>query len=222
MTVRPFDAVIFDMDGTLVDSEPMTRVVVDRLLAQHGLPPEAVDDRDLHGVTWAAIADLLGGLHPGLQACSADSLAADWLGLWRAEPPATVPGIEAALVALTASGRPVALATSSHRNAADALVERPVFASVFDVITTAEDIERSKPDPQIFELAAARLGVAPDRCLVFEDSLAGLTGARAAGMGCVAVLLRSADRVRARDLSDLAVEDFTQLPSGFFGPPQQT
>jgi HAD superfamily hydrolase (TIGR01509 family) len=209
----PIRAAIFDMDGTLVDSEGMTRLVVDPLLAAAGLAPDAVPDAELHGVTWAAIAQRLGAV--GV-AADAGGLADAWLDCWRRDPPPVVPGSPAALAAARAAGLRVALATSSDRPAVDALLERPAFAGAFDATVCADDIERSKPDPQIFLRAAAALGVPPAECIVFEDSLAGLRGAAAAGMGAVAILLRSADRAAATALAQRAVVDFEHLPPGFF------
>ena len=78
---------------------------------------------------------------------------------------------------------------------------------------TAEDVERSKPDPQCFQLAAKRLGVDADRCVVFEDSVAGVLAANAAGMRTISVGSNEA----ARRLADLSIKDFRSLGSDFFG-----
>lgn len=82
---------------------------------------------------------------------------------------------------------------------------------IIETIVCAEDVTRGKPDPQPFELAAARLGVPPDRCIVIEDASAGLEGARRAGMKSIGVLTThlhlEADRV---------VKSLEELPSGAF------
>ena len=210
-------AAVFDMDGTLVDSEELTRTVIDGLLAGVGLPPEVLRDEELHGVTWGAIVKLLADRSP--LRVTPEELADAWLACWRAEPPPPVPGAPEALRAIRAAGLRVALATSSDGQAVQALLERPAFADAFDATVCADDIERSKPDPQIFQLAAERLQVAPERCLAFEDSLAGLRAARAAGMITVAVLLRCADPEQARRLADHAIIDFTDLPPELLGTP---
>jgi beta-phosphoglucomutase-like phosphatase (HAD superfamily) len=77
---------------------------------------------------------------------------------------------------------------------------------------SAEDCQRSKPDPECFQIAAQRLGIACERCLVFEDSVAGLQAARAAGMHTIAIG-PGADKA---PLSDRMIADFTELPVGFF------
>ncbi len=215
--IRDVDALVFDMDGTLVDSEHLTRVLVDDLLRDAGLPTDSVDDTELHGVTWAQIAATLLDRHPSLQGrCTPELLHRGWHALWCGSPPVPVPGVVDALKAAKAAGLPLALATSSNGESARSLLDREGFVDVFDAVVTADDIQRSKPDPEIFLLAAERLGIAPARTLVFEDSLAGLRGAKAAGMRSVAVLLRSAAPEQARDLSARAIVDYRDLEPGFF------
>jgi HAD superfamily hydrolase (TIGR01509 family) len=220
---RSIAAAIFDMDGTLVDSEHLTRRVIDDLFAAHALDASGVRDEDLHGVTWGQIAaDLVAGWPPLRGACSGPILHARCQALWLAEPPPPLPGVIDALRDARAAGLRIALATSSQREAADALLERDGFRGAFDAVVTADDIERSKPDPQIFLLAAERLGVPADRCLVFEDSLAGLRAAAAAGMSSIAVLLRCAAPRIARSLAGGAIVDFSELPDGCFGRADRT
>lgn len=216
-SLRGIDAVLFDMDGTVVDSEHLTREVVEALMQERGLGPSGIPDEGLHGVTWAQIAADLVAAWPDLAArCSGDDLHARCHRRWLATPPPAMPGIVAALAAASEAGLAVALATSAHGEAADVLLAREGFVGRFDARVSADDIERSKPDPEIFLVAASRLGVLPGRCLVFEDSLAGLRAAAAAGMDSVGVLLRTADRARARALATATVTDFTDLPAGFF------
>jgi beta-phosphoglucomutase len=91
----------------------------------------------------------------------------------------------------------------------------------FQAVVSVEDIQRGKPDPQIFQLAANRLAVAPDHCLVFEDAVAGVQAAKAAGMKCIAVLFAGqhsaaalvrggADRV-VKSLEEVSVASVSQL-----------
>lgn len=214
--MRGIRGVIFDMDGTLVDSESMTRQVVDAVLDRAGYAGPPLGSDLLFGVTWQAIAGHMIQAHPPLEGLRGDDLDAEWLEQWRRDPPPPVAGVEGALAAARAAGLPLALATSSNRPAVDLLLARPGFAGAFDAIVTAEDISRSKPDPEIFRLAAERIGVPPEHCVVFEDSLAGLCGAMAAGTWRVAVLLRSTDPARADDLAHESIEDYTELPATFF------
>ena len=213
---RGVRAAIFDMDGTLVDSEPFTGHSV---LAE--LRAADVDDPDLdttryYGCTWQSIATDLVQRHPRLAGrCTPESLDARFRRIWQESPPPPIPGM---LRAIEAAGAHLAtaIATSSHRGSVDDLFARLDVGRHFDAVVSAEDYERSKPDPQCFVLAARRLGVEPADCVVFEDSIAGLTAARAAGAKVVAVTHRSPEVQRARSLADLAVADYDELPERFF------
>jgi len=214
--IRGVEAVIFDMDGTLVDSEPFTATSVEALLAAEGIEDPELDPTCFFGRTWQAISDELIARHPQLaDRCSPEVLDARFLQCWQQTPPPPIPGALSALAAARACG-PTALATSSHRSAVDALLAQLDLEQLLDVIVSAEDFARSKPDPECFLLAAHRLGVDAQACLVFEDSLAGLRAARAAGMQAVAITHRTPDIDAARALSDLAVSDYRGLPPDFF------
>lgn len=86
-----------------------------------------------------------------------------------------------------AEGMPVSVASGGTRPTVMRTMEAIDIAHLFDVVVTQEDVERSKPAPDIFLLAAEKMGVAPEKCLVFEDSKLGIEGAEAAGMGAVYV-----------------------------------
>ena len=214
--IRGVEAVIFDMDGTLVDSEPFTAVSVEAMLEAEGISDSELDPTCFFGRTWQAISDELIARHPQLaDRCSPEILDARFLQCWQQTPPPPIPGALSALAAARACG-PTALATSSHRSAVDALLAQLDLEQSLDVIVSAEDFARSKPDPECFLLAAHRLGIKPQACLVFEDSLAGLQAAQAAGMQAVAITHRTPDIEAARALSDLAVTDYHGLPPDFF------
>ena len=209
-------AVLFDMDGTLVDSEHMTERAVAALLAGLGIADHGLDPRRFHGVTWASIAAAVGCAHPSAaEACTAEALHRHFHAQWVSHPPPLVPGARAAIEGARQCGR-TAIVTSSRRPSVELLLKEHGLEGCFDAIVTAEDITRSKPDPEPFLTAATRLGVAPQRCLVFEDSLAGLTAARDAGMFRVAVTHSCADPAAAARIATMSVRDHTQLPEGFF------
>jgi len=209
-------AAIFDMDGTLVDSEPFTAASVRALLDDAGVDDPELDPTRFFGRTWRSIADELNARHPGL-GCTPEALDRRFERMWLEEPPPPIPGALEALRTARAHGR-TAIATSGQRASVQALFARLDVGRWIEEVVAAEDFGASKPDPECFLLAAQRLGVEPADCTVFEDSIAGLTGARAAGMRVVAITWRSADVVRATALADLAVRDYRELPDGFFAP----
>jgi mannitol-1-/sugar-/sorbitol-6-phosphatase len=210
--IRGIQAVIFDMDGTLVDSEPFTGHSVRRLLAAEGIDDPELDMSVFHGRTWQAISDALIARHPQLAGrCTPEGLDAQFEACWEETPPPYIPGAHAALGAAKAHAR-TAICTSSRRPAVAGLVARRGLAPLLDAVICADDFGPSKPDPACFLLAAERLGVTPARCLVFEDSVAGQTAAARAGMTVVGIGPARA----APEAPRFAIPDYEALPAGFF------
>ena len=104
------------------------------------------------------------------------------------------PGAKEAVEYFYKRGFPLALASSNIRRWVDYLLEKKGVKKYFSVITTSEDVEKPKPDPEIYLTTAARLHVAPDECLSFEDSVAGATASITAGMRvCVVPQIKQPD-----------------------------
>lgn len=182
MTTVSAHAVLLDMDGTLVDSTGIVEAVWTAWSAIRGLDPEHVV-RMVHGrQSRASIAALLPGIsEERLLAEDAWLLEQELAGSGRA---AAVPGAADLLAGLTEV--PHALVTSAPEELARVRMSAAGLGMPALAIT-AEQVSASKPDPEGFLLAAARLGVDPSDCLVFEDSAAGIASARAAGMRVVGV-----------------------------------
>lgn len=218
MNIRGIQAVAFDMDGTLTDSEGLTAQAIVSLLASHGLTPVDDDETRYHGLTWAAIAAMLNREHPQLAgAASGEALQARFHARFVNEPPPLIEGAREAVIAAAERHR-VAIASSSNRESVEHLVDRLRLHDAIPVRVCAEDCSYSKPDPECYLTAATRLGCDPARCLVFEDSLAGLRAARAAGARTVAITHgKDATQLeQVRPLADLLVRDYTELPADFF------
>jgi sugar-phosphatase len=185
LTERAFGAVLFDLDGTLIDSIGAVERSWLTWAAEHGLAPEAL--LGFHGVPAAGvIAQLLPHLDTEAQAASMRRVEA--LEVADTEGIIVLPGAAEALDALVDGGAHVAIVTSCT----DPLLEARLGATGLrrpKTVVTASMVERGKPHPDPFLLAAERLGVAPEDCLVVEDAVAGLQSARAAGLtGALAVL----------------------------------
>lgn len=197
-------AVLFDLDGTLLDSEGVAERAVEALMAAHGVDAATVDAGRYKGVTWASVeADLRARF--GVADVTAERMSAHFDALAYAEWPPPIGGAAQARRAAAESCR-VALVTSGNRPWADRALAELGLTDVLTTRVTAEDVTRSKPDPQPYLIGAERLGVAPERCLVFEDSVAGVAAGRAAGMTTVGI---------GRD-GDFRVADYTDLPARFF------
>jgi len=201
-------AVLFDMDGTLIDSEQYTEGAVLRFLSGYGIAEAGFDLTTLYGITWDAAAAVVEAAHPAVVGADVSSeLQAHFAALSEEEGVSLVPGSDD-FFAACAERFKVGLCTSNVRSEADrCLGHFPVFEAL-QAVVTSEDMGRSKPDPCGYLLVAEKLGVDPAKCVVFEDSIAGLQAARAAGMRCVAVTHRSPDVAKATALADAVITDY--------------
>ncbi len=179
------DLVIFDCDGVLVDSEPLTNAVMAEDLTERGLPLTAEE----------AMTHFIGGTIPGV-AVKARDMGADIPDDWveqiytkmyarLREGVDPIPGVIAVLDTLDAAGLPYCVAS----NGSDEKMEITLGATGMTSrmkgrLFSAHALGVSKPDPDLFEIAARDMGVTPDRAVVIEDSATGALAAKRAGMAC--------------------------------------
>jgi HAD superfamily hydrolase (TIGR01509 family) len=182
-------AVIFDCDGTLVDSEPLARVAWDRSLAPYGY---AIDEDEyaglvglpygrVHGFFAERVPDLAGP--DALFAAYSDEL----FGLFDDALEPFADALET-VAALRARGVAVAVASASARPRLDRALARAGLAEAFAVSVAGDEVAQGKPAPDMFLAAAEQLGVPPAACAVVEDSGPGVAAGLAAGMRTVAIL----------------------------------
>ncbi|WAA67713.1 HAD family hydrolase [Microbacterium oxydans] len=189
-------AVLFDLDGTLVDSERLWLDAIRSRLESIGAPASSEVLAGFEGLATIDAARALSrvvGLsaHESLVAAELEDLT---IGAFAGRLP-WIPGAEEALGRLRREGMPLALVTSSTRRWVDAVGES-VHLGAFDAVVTADDVQQTKPHPEPYLRAAALLGVDPAACLVFEDSAVGVRAATAAG--CRVVQVRSDDHDASR------------------------
>jgi len=183
------EAAIFDMDGLLVDSEPIWHDVEIEVFGRHGVPLTVERCLETKGMFLGDAVAHWYARYPW-RGASPDAVADEIVQAMaaRLETRAELkPGASHALEFCRARGAHLALASSSPHRLIDAAVHRLGLAGRFTVVHSAEDEVLGKPDPAIFLTTARLLGVAPDGCVVFEDSAAGVLAAKGAGMVCVAV-----------------------------------
>jgi mannitol-1-/sugar-/sorbitol-6-phosphatase len=211
LTDRTFDAVLFDMDGTLISSVASVLRCWARLAEELAIPTERFGD--FHGIPARDIVDSV--LPDRSVAAREDALRrVIALEIEDTDDIEALPGAAAALAELAPSGR-CAIVTSCTRDLALARL-RAAGVTVPDVLVAAEDVTHGKPDPEPFRTGAARLGVDPRRCVVVEDATAGIASARAAGAATVALTTTLAADVITGDLvvPHLGAVHFTATPDG--------
>lgn len=198
-------AVIFDMDGLMLDSETVCRAVWQRAIAEQGF---ALSDAMYLDFVGRRTADCEGMMEarfgPGFARPTFQARAADlWHAHVRAHGLAHKPGLHELLATLERLGIPKAVATSTVR--AEALVSLGALFGRFAALAAGDEVRNGKPAPDIFLLAAERVGADPARCLALEDSEAGTIAATAAGMAAIIVpdLKQPSPAVAARALAVL-------------------
>ncbi|MEO1292239.1 MAG: HAD family phosphatase [Pseudomonadota bacterium] len=200
-------AVIFDMDGLLLDTERVARDAFAETCAGHGLlPPPGFFER-MVGLNNAAsrrvLAEFLGN------AASPELFEKRWDDacdrvLARGMPVKT--GVETLLAALAEASVPLAVATSTRESRALWKLREAGLHAYFDRLAFGDEVAAGKPAPDIFLLAAARLNAAPATCIAFEDSLNGVLAANAAGMRVVHVPDQVPPCARSRAAGPLEAE----------------
>jgi len=212
-TARAVRAVLWDMDGTLIDSEEFHWIAWRTTMANEGIT-----------VTREQFLASFGQRN--------DSIIPQWLGdaatperidrianakeelyrhLIRRDGISPLPGVAHWIHQLHKQGWLQAIASAAPRVKLDAVLEALSATHVFEGIVSAEDVHRGKPDPEVYLTAAARLGASPENCIVVEDAAAGIEGARRAGMRSIGVT-HDGNHLQA----DVVVESLDQLDPDAF------
>jgi sugar-phosphatase len=225
-TCPPVEAVVVDMDGVLIDTEPVWRAAQSAVFAGFGV---ALSESDLLDSTGQPIEELIpvwrrrpvagdgaaewadpGLTDAGLTDTGIADLIIDRVIAHVTAEGQPMPGVTAAIALFERCGLRLAIASSSPLRLIDAVCDRLGLTRI-EVRCSAMDEARGKPAPDVYLAAARRLGVAAASCLAVEDSPAGLASARSAGMRCVAVpdpLLAADPRYRE---ADLVLESLSRL-----------
>ncbi len=206
-------AVLWDMDGTLIDSEEFHWISWRDTLANEGI-----------AITREQFLSSFGQRN--------DSIIPRWLGaastrerietigkakeelyrhLVRRDGISPLPGVANWIHRLHKEGWLQAIASAAPRANIDTVLEALSATHIFQGIVSADDVHRGKPDPEVFLIAASRVGVPPDRCIVVEDAVAGVQGARSAGMKSIGV-----NRNGKQLSADIVVQSLDLLDSDAF------
>lgn len=210
--IFPPDLVIFDCDGVLVDSEPLTNVVIRDNLHRHGLNLSTQDIVDLF------VGGTIMGIMKTAREMGAD-LPDDWVdGMYRevfevlAEQVEIVPGVMGVLDALDAAGIPYAVGSNGpHRKMEITLARTGLLARLQGRVYSREDVQNPKPAPDVYLKAAEAAGVIPARCVVVEDSASGARAGKAAQMFTVGYVAET-DPARLAPICDALFASMDELP----------
>jgi HAD superfamily hydrolase (TIGR01509 family) len=213
----PAEAVIFDMDGVLSDTQMIHAQLESDLLRRFGIEMSPEDlTREFAGVPDPEMFQAIFQRHGKDPAGLEKLLEGKWDELKEkvrggGVPP--VPGSRELVRMLRGRGVRLAVASSSYRSFVELVLQELDLAAQFQAVVTVEDVERGKPHPDIFLLAAERLGVPPPACVVIEDGINGMMAAKRAGMKCIALVPLDS---REEHPADLVVSTLKDIPPSFF------
>jgi beta-phosphoglucomutase len=216
------NAVVWDVDGTLVDTAEMHFDAWVRLAKEMGRPFSRHDFALTFGRRNPEIIRYL--FHDEFTDAEVQEIGDRKESYYRAEAEKGVqllPGVHELLDGLRARGVRQAIGSSAPRANLELILRITNSAHYFDAVVAMEDTTRGKPDPQVFLVAAGKLDIRPNRCVVLEDAVAGVQAAKAGGMKCIAVAFvghhpkeklkaAGADRVIDR-FSEIAADDVIRL-----------
>lgn len=198
--------IIFDMDGVLIDSEPLHLLAYQELFGGYGIAHTEDDNKEFIGRKDLEMAQTLIERHklplaPLQLVKSKEQILARLIknGL------VTRPGVMRILQKAQESRLPVGVASSATLPTIELVIETLDIGRYFQTLTSGDEVANGKPAPDVFLLAAQRMAVEPGNCLVIEDSYNGICAAKAAGMNCVAVpcqATRHQDHTKADKILD--------------------
>lgn len=204
-------AAIFDMDGTMVDNTPYHFKSWQAIYKKYN-KGEITAETYKSQISGVPIIDTLKGLFPDADETQLQALLKEKEGLYKefyGPYVSAVNGLENLLIELKDAGVKLAMASSATIDDIDFILSHVPVRQYFDVIIDGNRVSKGKPNPQIFLKAAADLGMKPEDCVVFEDSIAGIKAANAAEMKVVGIT--TGHPAAKLQPSNLVIKDFTEV-----------
>lgn len=204
-------AVIFDMDDVLVDTEDVDHEVALRVCSELGITLTSEEEESRLGIKTNEFYEKLSQSRSiPLNVSETVAKHFEMYEKILSTELKILPGATTLPPLLVSEGYKLALVSGSTKKQIEIILSQLGLKDIFKIVIAAEDVTRGKPDPEGYSLAAARLGVKPEECVVIEDALPGIAAAKSAGMKVIAVKNKG-----LRDVSqaDTQVEDLTQIDS---------
>ena len=207
----PVRGLIFDMDGVLIDSEPLHLLAYQEVLATMGIAYAEEDNRELLGRKELDCAKIL--IKRYNLRCTPEELVREKESIMERllkTQSNERPGVSSILSAAKNLGLPMAVASSATLATINLVVDILSIRPFFKALASGEEVKHGKPAPDVFILAAERIGVDPTHCLVIEDTFNGVVAAKAAGMQCIAIPCE-ATRHQDHSQADAMLTSLTEL-----------
>lgn len=215
-----FDAIIFDFDGVILDSEPLHYEACCAIFKEIGVSftYAEYEEKYIGLADKQMFPDILRDNSLVLLPQEIETLIENKIQYYTEIIKAhdnlpIVPGVTQFIKTLTKENKKIAICSAATRSEIIAALEKinkGELEPFFNIITTADDVRFAKPSPEGYILTAARLGIAPNRCLVFEDTPHGISAAKQAGMSVIGLL--TTHHAHELKLADAIITNFTQLP----------
>jgi len=210
---RMIEAVIFDMDGILINSEPMWRDAEIEVFKQVGLHLKESDCTETMGVPIREVVEYhfrkTPWKGPTTEEVTNQIIAAMVKEI--RENGKIIPGAAKAIEFVKSKKVRIALASSSNYRLIETVLKTLGLENMFEIIHSAEEEPMGKPDPGVYLSTAKKLGVPASHCLAIEDSVNGVLAAKAAGMKCIAIPDKRIKEQEKYEAADLVLKDLTQI-----------
>jgi mannitol-1-/sugar-/sorbitol-6-phosphatase len=206
---QPIQAIIFDLDGVIIDSNPAIVTFWDHWAKQFGF--ELTQDMILEWVYGRKVTATIEGLFSKATEEEQQAIRDAGYAFDAAMHPTGIEGVQNFVQALKVLDFPRGVATSSHKERMEQMLERIGLPHHFEYSITAHDVNKGKPDPEPYLKMAQKLGIEPSACLVFEDAISGVQSAIAAGMICIGIgNSYTIERLKAEGACEV-IENFKSL-----------
>lgn len=213
--LKDIDAIIFDMDGTLIDSMWIWPSIDDDYLAKYNLVKTENFHEAMEGMSYTEVAQFFLDTYPELN-CTREEVMEEWMNMAHDKYMNQVylkDGVYEFITEMRRQGKKIGIATSNARSLADDTLEALKIMDLFDVVRSACEVAAGKPSPDVYLLVAEEMGADPRRCLVFEDVPMGILAGKNAGMSVCAVEddFSKPQEEKKRALADYYIQNYDDI-----------